>query len=254
MKRWLLSLVGLVCLGAQAQEYSHARAWNVWASYSNDSSHIYIGQEANRKIASLGAGYGWRLAHKKSFDFMWEVEVRPLNFIRDPYVKGVVTTVQTSGPPNYPGLPYSGPFEGPTRSNCASGTTTFSGSLGVYTTGTLPPATYTLTQTQTCSERWTYAGGFSPLGLRFNFRKRHRLQPVAVANGGILVTPHDEPVNYSNRINFTFEFGAGFEWFTDTRRSWTADYRVHHFSNAMSGYYNPGIDSQMVRVGYRFGK
>jgi hypothetical protein len=253
MKSGLVLLL-MVCGVAQAQEYSHGHAWNVWASYSNDSSHIYIGQEANRKIASLGAGYGWRLVQKKNFDFTWEVEVRPVNFIRDPYVKGVAMTVQTSGTPVPSELPYSGPFEGPTRSNCASGTTIFTGGVGASTTGAPPPVTYIQTITQTCSERWTYAGGFSPLGLRFNFAKRHRLQPFAVGNGGILVTPHDEPVNYSNRINFTFEFGAGLEWFEDARRSWTVDYRVHHFSNASSGYYNPGIDSQMVRVGYRFGR
>lgn len=253
MRRWLLVLL-VACVAAQAQEYSHARAWNVWASYSNDSSHIYIGQEANRKIASLGAGYGWRLAHEKNFDFMWEVEVRPVNFIRDPYVKGV-SVVETSGLSTVTsGLPYDGPFEGPTRSNCASGTTV---TTGTFVTGTPPPGgtgAYRQTVTQTCSKRWTYAGGFSPLGLRFNFAKRHRLQPFAVGNAGILVTPHDEPVNFSNRINFTFEFGAGFEWFDDPRHSWTVDYRVHHFSNANSGFYNPGIDSQMVRLGYRFGK
>lgn len=248
MRRWLLVLVGLVCVGARAQEYSRARAWNVWASYSNDSSHIYIGQEANRKIASLGGGYGWRLAHTKNFDFMWEVEVRPLNFIRDPYVKGVSTVDITGGGSVIVDPPYDGPFEGPTRSECTSGTSVNTGTLNNGT------ASFRQIVTQTCSERWTYAGGFSPLGLRFNFAKKHRLQPFAVGNGGLLVTPHDEPVNFSNRINFTFEFGAGLEWFEDARRSWTVDYRVHHFSNANSGYYNPGIDSQMVRVGWRFGK
>lgn len=247
MKRWLLLFLLAGCYGVQAQEYSHAHAWNVWASYSHDSSHIYIGQEANRKIASLGAGYGWRLVHKKSYDFMWEVEVRPVNFLRDPYTVGTAL-VYTTGNPADPRLPYSGSFAGPTRSDCKSGTSQVAGTLD---SGTV---VYEQTITQTCSERWTYAGGFSPLGLRFNFAKRHRLQPFAVGNGGILVTPHDEPVNYSNRINFTFEFGAGFEWFEDPRRSWTVDYRVHHFSNADSGYYNPGIDSQMVRVGWRFGK
>lgn len=243
----LLFLLIATVAYAQDGEYSRRSTYSGFVSYANNSSHIYIGQERNRKVAQLGFGYSRRFVHKHAFDFNYEFELRPVTFIRDPVVTGVSTVNILSGAGVIADLPYSGPFSGPTTSNCATGTTT---KTGVTQNG----IAYSQTTTQVCGERWTYAGGFSPLGLRFNFAKSHRVQPFLVGNGGLLVSPHDEPVNFSNRLNFTFEVGAGLEFFSSHQHSWALDYRVHHLSNANSGYYNPGIDSQLVRASYRFGR
>ncbi|HEY4354589.1 MAG TPA: hypothetical protein VGN16_02495, partial [Acidobacteriaceae bacterium] len=55
------------CVRAQGAdgEYGRRNTFSVFADYSNDSSHIFLGQEENRKIAGLGAGYSLRLAHKR---------------------------------------------------------------------------------------------------------------------------------------------------------------------------------------------
>src|SRR5580698_4780057 len=88
-------------------EYGAKNTFSVFADYSNDSSHIFIGQEQNRKIVGLGAGYSLRLAHQRFFDFSYEAEVRPLYFVRDPFVLGTETFV-------FSGLP---PVIGPTNSS-----------------------------------------------------------------------------------------------------------------------------------------
>jgi hypothetical protein len=249
-------LLGLVCAvlflagAAEAQmdsQYSRKNTFGVFVNYSNNSSHIIIGQERNRKIAGIGAAYSRRLAHKASFDFTYEAEVRPVTFLRDPVVTGTSTfTIQ--GFPTVIDAPVGTvPFSGPTTANCTSGTTVFN--------GTSPnKVVYTETTTQTCGSRWSYTGGISPLGLRFQFLKRYRVQPFLVANGGFLAAFHDEPVNNSESFNFTFEVGGGVEWFRNHQRSVAVDYRMHHLSNGYRGFYNPGIDSGVFRVSYRFGR
>jgi hypothetical protein len=257
MRRSVLAvlLAAMVVTGARAQgvvagpdsRYSQKNVFSFFSDYSNDSSHIILGREENRKIAAAGIGYTRRLKTGRHAVWSWEFDFLPLNFIRDPYVSGV-TTVTILGLPGPPvTLPVGGPFSGPTLSNCASGTTN---SIAISAEGVL----YTDTTTQQCGSRWTYAGGISPMGQRVSFAMRRRVQPYLIANTGFLMAPHDEPVNNSARFNFTFEGGAGIEWFRDHGHSWTIDYRVHHLSNAYRGFYNPGIDNGIFRVGYRFGR
>jgi hypothetical protein len=243
----LAGLLGTVAGHAQGDgRYGSLNTFSVFANYSNDSSHMFIGQEENRKIGGFGAGYSRRLVHKRSYDFRYEADLLPVTFIRDPVVSGVSTVIVVG---NVAGVvvPASGPFSGPTQADCASGTTVVQGSAA-------HGVTYTQTVVQQCGERWTYAGGISPLGVRFSFATRRKLQPYLVANAGFLMATRDLPVNDSARMNFTFEGGGGLEWFRDRRRSFMFDYRVHHLSNAYHGLYNPGIDSGVFRVGYRFGR
>ncbi len=226
--------------------YGSTNTITLFASYANDSSHIIIGQEQNRKLAELGIGYSRRIHRAKHFDFSWEPELRPFAYIRDPFVDGDSTIVVHGTPTIIIGLPFSGHFNGPTTANCASGTTVYN---GVTQNG----VSYTQTIAQQCSSRWTYAAGVSPLGLRFTFARQHRLEPFLVANGGMMISTVDVPVNNSSRANFTFEGGAGFEWFRDPHHAIALDYRLHHLSNGYRGFYNPGIDSQVLRLSYRFG-
>src|SRR5207302_670488 len=39
----------------------------------------------------------------------------------------------------------------------------------------------------TIGRRTTYGAGFAPIGFEFNFRRRHRVQPVAGINAGLLL-------------------------------------------------------------------
>jgi hypothetical protein len=255
MKRCLVfALAAVVVIGAHGQgmksdadvRYGVKTVFSVFADFSNDSSHMFLGQEQNRKIVGIGVSYARRLKATNFVEWTYEAEMRPVNFVRDPFVTGVATLTIQGTPTGIVTLPFSGTFSGPTMADCASGTT--------VTTGMSSGVGYAQTITQQCSSRWTYAGGINPLGQRVSFATRHRVQPYVVANGGFLVSPRDLPVNDSARFNFTFEGGAGVEWFRDRRHSIALDYRVQHLSNAYRGHYNPGIDSGIFRVTYRVGR
>jgi Lipid A 3-O-deacylase (PagL) len=249
MRLLALSLLALAfsssfARGQSSQEelFSFRNSVSMAASYSDNSSHIILGRSNNRRLTELEATYSRRLRHTHSFDWYYDLEVRPVTFIQDP-VSTFTVTIQFTGQPT------SGSFvlqNGPIISRCQS---------AAVTTVINPGAPFpgeTVTDTLTCGTRWTYAGGLSPLGQRFNFAPGHRFQPFAFANAGFLVSPRDLPVFNSSRFNFTFDFGAGLQLFRDHHHAWSIDYRIHHLSNAYIGNQNPGIDSQVVRLTYAF--
>lgn len=216
--------------------YSPRQAVSAFMEYSNTSSHILLGASQNRRFAAFGLGYSLRLFHTRHVDWYYAPEVLPVIFLEDPVATDAID------------LTGIGSFRqsGPTVSPCRAENFT------VPTEPTNGPAEVIFNRT--CSSRWTYAGGLSPLGQRFNFRPRSRLQPFVIGNAGFLVATRDVPVNDSSRFNFTFEFGAGVEFFRDHHRSWSIDYRLHHLSNDYTGTYNPGVDNQIFRLTYKLGR
>jgi hypothetical protein len=239
-----LLALALSCALAHGQppadnSYSFRNSLSISVGYSNNSSHIILGRAYNRRLAELDATYSRRLLHTHSFDWYYDLELRPLTVLQDPVSTTTVTIQFTGQQPLGPFLAQNGPIE----SRCQSATIT-------NPNGSFPGQT--VTETQTCGTRWTYAGGLSPLGQRINFAPARRLQPFAFFNGGFLVSPRDIPVFNSSRFNFTFDFGAGLQFFQTHHRAWSLDYRVHHLSNAYIGYQNPGVDSQIVGLTYSF--
>ena len=67
--------------------------------------------------------------------------------------------------------------------------------------------------------QWTYTGGLNPLEAKRNLVSRRRLQPVLLGAAGFLASARDVPVDVSSQFNFSFEFGAGLEWFYKPRNS-----------------------------------
>lgn len=232
--RLSIALLAVVTGVSQAQEvrpYSFRQSFSAFTEYSNASSHIILGASRDRRLVALGFTFSRRLLHTPFADWYYAPEIRPFALIQDPVAFQTLrfnnSTFSQSLP--LPGACKSGAFSEP-----ADPATGFPG--------------YTFTQT--CGTRWTYAGGISPLGQRINIAPRNRLQPFAVCNAGFLVSPRDVPLNNSSRFNFTFEFGGGFEFFHDRRHSWSVEYRIHHLSNAYTGTYNPGVDSQIFKLTY----
>jgi hypothetical protein len=232
----LLILLAISIQALQAQEiqpYSHRNALSVFTEYSNNSSHIILGVSQDRRLVALGLTYSRRLLHTRYADWHYDLELRPLTFIQEPTATATISTFGTT-------------YSGPVQNACTSATV----QVPANPTFGFPGFTYT----QTCGTRWTYAGGLSPIGQRVNLAPRHRLQPFLVSNGGFLVSTRDLPSNNSSRFNFTFEFGGGLQLFGDRRHSWAAEYRLRHLSNDYIGNNNPGIDSQILKLTYAFGR
>jgi len=230
-------------VAAAPQPYRDRSSLGVFAEYSNDSSHMLMGGEENRKLGGAGIDYTHRLLTSHHLDWSWMVEVRPLLMEGDP----MSHFVQSS---SLPGLNTSPPDMTLARSaDC----------MPVSFDGILPPLTpsgspFELHTHRTCYTRWTYTGGLSPIGQRVNFRPGKRLQPFWAGNAGFMIAPYDIPANNSSWFNFTWETGVGVEWHTGAHRSWAAELRYHHFSNKDLGNKNPGVDNLLYKVTYRFGR
>lgn len=220
--------------------YSRLNSFGIFGEYSNNSSHILLGLAQNRKLLDFGGFYSRRVFLNHIVDAQYMAELRPIMLESDPLVHE--TTTVTSPPPTE------------TFSNdvafaeaCHPFSSTFS--------NVIRGVTYSDTETITCGRRqWTFGEGFSPIGVKANFRPHHRLQPVFTSLAGYMFATKPIPIADAGSWNFTFEIGAGFEYYRSASRSIRAEYRLHHISNAYTADSNPGIDSQMIQITYAFGR
>jgi hypothetical protein len=96
----------------------------------------------------------------------------------------------------------------------------------------------------------TYGAGLSPIGLKLNFRRSQTFQPFANGTAGFLYFSKDVPVAGAARFNFTFDFGGGIDLVRESRRAFTVGYKYQHISNGDRSPINPGVDVQLIYVGY----
>jgi len=102
-----------------------------------------------------------------------------------------------------------------------------------------------------------YGGGINPLGLKLNFRRKRRLQIIGASTAGFIASQRPVPVDIpgGTQFNFTFDFQAGFQFYNSSRsRAWILGYRYQHVSNGYRRSFNPGLDVNMIFLGYSFFK
>jgi len=92
-----------------------------------------------------------------------------------------------------------------------------------------------------------YGGGFSPLGLKWDFASRGVIEPYLELNGGTLFTDKNVPIGTS-AVNFTSAAAFGMHLFGE-KYAWSLEARYMHISNAGLATPNPGINTVQVRVG-----
>jgi Lipid A 3-O-deacylase (PagL) len=221
----------------QTPLYARTNSFGIFSAYSNNSSPILLGESRQRKLLEVGASYSRRIVLNRKLNWQYDGEILPLVFNSDP-VETVSFTETSVNPPNTTTTTYT---DVPVTA-CHYETLTVSG----------PNNSFTLTET--CSRRWVYGGGISPVGFRWNLLPQHKLQPFLVGHGGFLETINAIPIRLAGSFNFTFDLGAGFEWYRSHSRSWRTEYRYHHISNALTAPQNPGIDSGLFQVTYVFGR
>lgn len=99
-----------------------------------------------------------------------------------------------------------------------------------------------------------YGAGFNPLGLKWDFAARGRIEPYLELGGGTLFTNHRVPIGTSS-VNFTPSAALGMH-LLDDKYAFSVEVRYLHISNAGLSSPNPGINTVEVRVGWGkfFGK
>jgi hypothetical protein len=100
-----------------------------------------------------------------------------------------------------------------------------------------------------------YGGGADPIGLKVNIFRRHRLQLFGASTAGFVVSQKRIPMDIpgGTQFNFTFDFQAGLQFFDDSRtQAWTLGYKFQHISNANTSSLNPGVDANVLFLGYSF--
>jgi hypothetical protein len=234
-------------LAASAQQpgetlYSRLNTFTGFFEYSNDSTHIILGNAENRKIGAIGFQYQRRLVYRRLWNFSFTVEMRPGMLESDP-----VQTVST-----YQTLPTIFTFSGgPVPiGRCVAGDTPYNQTVTTPT----GPVTYAGRVVGTCGRRTVIEQGLSPAGVRFNLLPRRRLQPTFSSNAGYMFSTQQVPVPNAGTFNYTFEFGAGLEFFRSRTRSMRLEYQVQHFSNKKTADANPGVDSGFVKLTYAVGR
>jgi hypothetical protein len=212
--------------------FSRLNTYSAFTEHSNTSSYIHWGVSRKRRLAAVGGSYARRFNAPHWFDWtphasvFYELEAVPAIFIQDQVATDIYET--PDGP-----ITVSESID----SICVPG----------------PYSSQGVNFVRACGTRWDYIGGVSPLGFRVNFGPKHRLQPFIDSHLGFYFSPRDEPVSNSSALNFTFEFGAGFELYRGERSSMALEYRLHHFSNAYLSANNPGADNQIIKFTYSFG-
>jgi Lipid A 3-O-deacylase (PagL) len=215
--------------------YSRLNSFGIFGEYSNDSSHILLGYSQNRKLLDFGGSYSRRVVLNRFVDGQYMLELDPVMLESDPVFHETATltpptqTVSNNSTYYYACVPYAHTY-----------TFAFQG------------VTYSDSVNITCQRQWTFGEGLSPLGFKANLLPHRRIQPVFTVLSGYMFATRPIPVSDASSANFTFSFGAGFEWYRSATRSIRAEYRYHHISNAGTAD-DPGIDNQLIQVTYAFG-
>lgn len=215
--------------------FASKNSLGILAAYSNDSSHILLGDAENRKLLNIGVSYSRRLILNRIVNWQYDGELLPVALESDPVLTVAYTEVLTNPPTTF-----AGSYEVFSTSPCHPGSGT----------GSLPDGEGTVTFAYTCTRRWTIGESVSPVGFQWNFRPLHKLQPIAEGHGGYMYSTQQIPVPDAGAFNFTFDIGAGFELFQSKTRSVRAEYRYHHISNHNTANLNPGIDNGLFQVTY----
>ncbi len=221
--------------------FARKNTFSVFSAYSNDSSHILLGNAENRKLLDFGVSYSHRLFVDRVVNWQYNGEFLPVALESDP--QAMETIHQTE--PTAETITFN---EGNEAVTCTPQTSSFS---FVNPNG----VTYAGTETFFCSGRqWNIGEAISPIGFQWNFLPRRRLQPFFIGHGGYMYSAKPIPILEAGSFNFTFDLGMGVELFREKTRSIRAEYRYHHISNHGTANENPGIDNGLFQVTYSFGR
>ncbi len=95
-----------------------------------------------------------------------------------------------------------------------------------------------------------YGGGFSPVGLKWNFAHRGRYRPYVQFDGGGMFTQENVPPGRTSNFNFTVVAGPGIVVALPHNQALSVALQYWHLSNANLGARNPAFNTIEIVVGY----
>ena len=217
--------------------YSRNNSYGLFVGYANNSIRFLEGDSEQRKLLLIGASYSRRLLLNHSLNWQYDVEIRPVALNSDPVETVTITETFTNPPKTVTSTSQTVP-----EYACHASTITTSIPGGTSTTAT------------TCSRRWVYGGGISPVGFRWNFRPHHAVQPLLVGHGGFIESVDAIPIRDAASFNFSFDLGGGIEWYRTPEHSLRFEFRLHHISNRETAPRNPGIENPQFQFSWAFGR
>jgi len=99
----------------------------------------------------------------------------------------------------------------------------------------------------------SYAGGFDPFILKWNFTSGRKVAPYLEFGGGVLFSLDDVPPG-ANSVNFMPQASFGVQIFTREKRAVSLAAKYVHISNAGLAAPNPGINTIQFSIGYHWFK
>ena len=224
--------------GEGAQAYSRKNTFAVFAEYSNESSRFALGQAPKRRFGGIGGQYERRLLARNKVVLSYSAEVRPALFESDPTITFVQVqtqpTLTITEDPYYVAL------------RCTEGARDY--------TYMNQGVTYSGREITRCGREVSFTQGLSPAGARLSFWTNRPVQLTLSTHEGYLFATHPIPVPSAGSFNWTFEVGAGVEWYGSDKRSMRLEWQLQHYSNAFSAAANPGVDSGLFKLTYAFGR
>ncbi len=99
----------------------------------------------------------------------------------------------------------------------------------------------------------SYAAGFDPFMVKWNFIRGRKVAPYLEIGGGVLVSRDNIPPGTST-VNFMPQANFGVQVFTRRKRAVVVAAKYVHISNAGLSSPNPGINTLQFSVGYHWFK
>lgn len=100
--------------------------------------------------------------------------------------------------------------------------------------------------------RRNYGAGASPAGIKVNFLPGKKVQPFLGVQGGFLYFSRRALSPNASRFNFNIDGRAGLEFALPSGKAISFAYMFQHMSNAYIARENPGVDSHMLTLAFRF--
>ncbi len=95
-----------------------------------------------------------------------------------------------------------------------------------------------------------YGIGAAPFGVGLGIALTPRVSLFGASRVGIIRFDRVVPVPGASATNVTLEWGAELEWRMRAGRALTVGYKYHHISNVYTAVENPGVDANLLTVGY----